>query len=424
VFIYQDMEEIFAIKKQILELVKPTLKDREKYKKKLSKIIQKIMKYSKKKNIPLNKVVVAGSFARNTSLKDNTDFDLFLLFDKNVELNKIVEYNKKIIYSCFWNRRLVESYSEHPYVQYQRKKYKIDFVPAYEIKDYKERKTAVDRTPLHLKYLQENMSDKQRNDVLVLKQFLKNNLLYGSDQNISGFSGYLVEIMILYYKDFENFLVHFPKLKGESRIVLEKDGKKEYSDPLIVIDPVDPNRNVAAALSLKQFERTKKLCKIFSEKPSREFFFSDPEPNLEKVLVYKTKKPEKNTDISYGMVNRTLKRIKTTLPEINETNSYIDSDLYLVFSLSKLELEKTFEVKGPSAKDIENGKKFKEKHPIVYEKNGLLFAKEENKETDVEKIIESQVIQYFGKSKKITKIDADKIILKKKILEAKGLINL
>ncbi|MDD4983359.1 MAG: CCA tRNA nucleotidyltransferase [Candidatus ainarchaeum sp.] len=418
------MEEIFAIKKQILELIKPTLKDREKYKKKLSKIIQKIMKYSKKKNIPLNKVVVAGSFARNTSLKDNTDFDLFLLFDKTIELDKIVEYNKKIIYSCFWNRRLVESYSEHPYVQYQRKKYKIDFVPAYEIADYKERKTAVDRTPLHLKYLQENLSDKQRNDVLILKQFLKNNLLYGSDQNISGFSGYLVEVLILYYKDFENFLIHFPKLKEKSRIVLEKDGKKEYSDPLVVIDPVDPNRNVAAALSLKQFERTKKLCKLFSEKPSKEFFFSDPEPNLGNVLVYKIKKPEKNTDILYGMVNRTLKRITQSVSEVEGINSYIDSDLYLVFCLSKLEQEKVFEVKGPSAKDVENGKKFKEKHPIVYERNGILFAKEENKETNVEKIIDSQVIQYFGKFKKIIKIDSSKTILKKKILEAKGFVRL
>ncbi len=418
------MGDIFNIKKQTLEVIKPTLKEREKYKLKLSKMIKKIQKFASKKGIPLIKVVVAGSFARNTALKDNTDFDLFLLFNPHLDVQKIVDYNKKIIYSCFWNRRLIESYSEHPYVQYQRKKYKIDFVPAYEIKNYTERKTAVDRTPLHLKYLLNNMTEKHKNEVLILKQFLKNNLLYGSDQNINGFSGYLVELLILYYKDFENFLLQFPKLRKGSRLALEKDEKKEFKDALIVIDPIDPLRNVAAALSEKNFERTQKLCKLFSESSDKDFFFSSPDPDLEKVLIYKLKKPEKNTDILYGMVNRILKKIKTAVPEINEFNSYQDSDLYLIFSLSEYNKEKTFEVKGPFVKDVENCEKFKEKHTSVYEKNGSLFAKEENVETNVEKIIDSQVLQYFGKFQKVTKVNSDKIILKKKIQEAKGFVRL
>jgi tRNA nucleotidyltransferase (CCA-adding enzyme) len=371
-------------------------------------------------------VVVAGSFSRNTALKDNIEFDLFLLFDKLYSTDEIVGFNKKIIYSCFPKRKIIESYSEHPYLQYRKRKYKIDFVPAFEIKDYKERKTAVDRTPLHLKYLLKNLNPKQRDDVLILKQFLKNNLIYGSGQDINGFSGYLCELLILYYRDFENFVLQFSKLKAGARLVLEKDGDKKYPDSLIVIDPTDPYRNVAAALSAKNLDRTKKLCKMFLENPTEEFFFSDPQIKLDKTSVFKANKMEKNDDILYGYVTRKLSRISSQIESILSYSCFIDKKkIYLIFCVESEQLPDYEEVGGPKKSDKENAIKFEEKHKQVFERDGRLFAKKVNQERDVKKLILEEVKKEFVNVREITNPKKIKDIkFKKKIEEAQGLIKL
>ena len=347
-----------------------------------------------------------------------------MLFKKDLPVDEIVLLNKKIISGCFSKRILKENYSEHPYIQYTKGKYKVDFVPAYKIKDYTERKTSVDRTPLHLKYLRKNLTKKQRDDVLILKKFLKNNLLYGSGQDINGFSGYLTELFILYFRDFENFVLQFPRIKKNARICLEKDAGKKYVESLIVIDPVDPERNVAAAMSKNNFERTKKLCLLFLKNQDVSFFFSNNNVFLNNTLVYKVKRAYKNTDILYGIANRKLKKIKKSLKEISNTGCYIDEKhLYLVFGVTSLTLPEKYVVIGPDLKYKNNVIKFKEKHSNIFIKNKKIFAYEFSEETDVMKIIEKKIkSEFMFSSKLLNKIKNP--FLKKRILEVQGNIKL
>jgi len=51
---------------------------------------------------------------------------------------------------------------------------------------------------------------------------------------------------------------------------------KKFNSPLIVIDPVDRNRNAAAAVSLEKLLEFKTACKFFLKNPSLSFFFPKP----------------------------------------------------------------------------------------------------------------------------------------------------
>jgi len=74
---------------------------------------------------------------------------------------------------------------------------------------------------------------------------------YGSEFKVGGFAGYLCELLIIKYGNFENTLKAAIKWKYGHVIDLKNyNTSKNFKDPLIVIDPTDKNRNVAAALRL------------------------------------------------------------------------------------------------------------------------------------------------------------------------------
>ncbi len=63
-------------------------------------------------------------------------------------------------------------------------------------------------------------------------------------------------------------------------IDIEEHGTKEFEDPLVVIDPVDPERNVAAALSLSRMFEFAELARGYLAGPSEAFFCRSPSPPL------------------------------------------------------------------------------------------------------------------------------------------------
>ena len=96
----------------------------------------------------------------------------------------------------------------------------------------------------------------REDDVLLLKQFMKGIGVYGSELKVGGFSGYLAELLVLCYGSFAGVLQAAIRLEaGNVHRPGRASGKKTHDEPLVVVDPVDPNRNVAAALTLdKMFQ--------------------------------------------------------------------------------------------------------------------------------------------------------------------------
>jgi len=242
-----------------------------------------------KKIVPKNvTLVVAGSIARSTNLKGDHDIDIFMLFDKKTVSPKNLEkmglaYAKKMV-DAKKKERFEIKYAQHPYARLylDHIDMKIDIVPAYKIDNIEELATAVDRTPLHTKFINKNFTDRQRDDVRLLKYLLKTHNIYGAEVKTQGFSGYLCELLIYTFGSFDNLLenavkFHLPLCLNpkENAAKVDKEIFKRFSSEFVVIDPVDKNRNVAAGVSKESLAKFVFLAHKFLEKPDIKIFYGE-----------------------------------------------------------------------------------------------------------------------------------------------------
>ncbi len=245
-----------------------------------------------KKIVPHNvELRVVGSIARGTNLKGDGDIDIFMLFNKKLDRDRIVklglEYGKKVIKKE--KGRYEIKYAEHPYVRLYLDSLgmKVDLVPALKIDDISEMGTTVDRTPLHTEFINSSLSSAQRDDVRLLKYLLKAHGIYGAEVKTNGFSGYLCELLIHHYGSLNGLLsaaVKFrlpltiePKSKSEEH---SDESAKKFNSKFVVIDPVDANRNVAAGVSLSSLAKFVLVARQFTEKPSAGIFYKKGLPTL------------------------------------------------------------------------------------------------------------------------------------------------
>ena len=390
---YQD-----EIEQQIINKVTPTKKDREKLEKNIKEIHEKIEKEVKKKKLPV-KIELVGSTAKDTYLKDNLDIDFFLLFPLSFSKNEIAKHvlsiGKKILI------KTEESYAEHPYIRGYYKKYKVEIVPCYQIEKAIQKLSAVDRTPLHTRYIKENLEEKQKKEVRLLKQFLKGINCYGAEAEIEGFSGYLCELLILKYGSFRKLIQQAQHWKPGETLMLTSNDKQHpvFDTPLTFIDPVDSNRNVASALSKEKFELFIKACQEYLKKPSITFFFPNPvKPWSIKEIknkIIKEKmyfigvtfyKPNIINENLYPQIRKTVKTIYESASKqgftIHDITYHVGREkIYIIIKTDAEPLTETILHMGPPVKLKKNSKDFLKKWQgnsrVVkgpYEKNGRYFV--------------------------------------------------
>ncbi|UCH71791.1 MAG: CCA tRNA nucleotidyltransferase, partial [Thermoplasmatales archaeon] len=260
------------IEKHVLEEITPPLEFRKKIQIAVNEIKEKIQDEIKKRNLQVS-VELVGSVAKDTFLKNNMDIDFFLLFSSNCKKEYIAKnailIGRKILSDA------EESYAEHPYIRGYFKDLKVEIVPCYKIEKASQKLSAVDRTPLHTEYIKENLKEEQKQEVRLFKQFLRGIGVYGAEAEIEGFSGYLCELLIIKYGSFAKLIGNAQYWKKGKKIALSKRMHPNFKTPLIFIDPVDENRNVASALSEKNFELFIKACKEYSKEPGITFFFQN-----------------------------------------------------------------------------------------------------------------------------------------------------
>jgi tRNA nucleotidyltransferase (CCA-adding enzyme) len=230
-------------------------------------------------------------------------------------------------------------------------------------------KSAVDRTPFHNKYILKNLKKKMSGDVRLLKKFTKSVGVYGSDMKTLGFSGYLCELLIIKYGSFKNLITKAREWTPGTLIDLEKHCEikniKETFEgqPLIVIDPTDPKRNVAAALSPENFIIFINACEKFLETRNAEMFFGEKKSfvkvEIEEIIrkrgtnffIVNFEKPKVVDDILWPQLRRTVRRIANFLEEnefkvLNYT-AFTDHRAYMMFEMEVWELPTVKKLIGP-----------------------------------------------------------------------------
>ena len=400
-----------AIYKKILAKITPSQKELA-AEKKLFTSIKKEVEGLEGKHSHLE---WCGSSARNTHLSGDRDLDLFLMFDKELSEKELEEEGLRIGKEIFSGETWEVAYSQHPYVRGIIKGFDVEIVPGYIVKSGNEKKSAVDRTPFHNKFLLKKMKPAQKQDARLLKQFLKGIKAYGADLKNQALPGYGVELLILKYGSFDRAIEKISKW-GEQEVVLlkkrKRKAKEDFFTPLIIIDPVDENRNVASALSMEQFERMKRAAKKFLESPSEKFFFGQfvsvwpkkrifDELNKREFLAIQANFPKSILpDLMWGQLRRYLKKAANSLEEkdfvVKKTNLWSDEKkVFFLFELDKLKLDKVKKVIGPRKEDKSNVKKFVGKKRKVlkkYVEDGRVILEIERKERNAQTVLERFVV--------------------------------
>ncbi|WP_280535258.1 CCA tRNA nucleotidyltransferase [Halopenitus sp. POP-27] len=222
-------------------------------------------------------VVRVGSTARGTWLAGDRDIDLFVRFPTDLPRADLERYGLAVGHAVLPDGH--EEYAEHPYVTGTLDGFEVDLVPCYDVADASAIRSAVDRTPFHDAYLSERLTDDRAADVLLTKRFLKGIGAYGSDLRTRGFSGYLSELLVVEFGGFEPLLRAAADWHPPVRIDPENHGEETFDDPLVVIDPTDPERNVAAVCSARNLARLQHHARAFLADPTETPFFPpDREP--------------------------------------------------------------------------------------------------------------------------------------------------
>ncbi|MBN2600267.1 MAG: CCA tRNA nucleotidyltransferase, partial [Candidatus Thermoplasmatota archaeon] len=258
------------IEKKVLKEITPNASEKKQIETVIKILKKEVTKEIKKTNIPIT-IELVGSTAKDTYIRTSVDIDLFLVFPPTVPRN-ILEEKGLMIGRALLDQQ-EECFAEHPYVRGIFHGYKTELVPCYRIETASQKLSAVDRTPLHTTYVKKHLKEEQKKEVRLFKQFLKGIGCYGAEAEIEGFSGYLCEIMILKYGTFQLLIEQVQHWTPGVTLTLTQAPSLHFETPLIFIDPVDPERNVASALSKNKFDLFVTACKEYKKKPRLTFFF-------------------------------------------------------------------------------------------------------------------------------------------------------
>ena len=318
------------ILKQAKRLAIPTKIKNEK----LNNVANTAMKLVSKeitKYTEITSIHYGGSYAKGTWTSEKPDIDIFVKFKKSTSEKKFKSISKKIGFNALKKFKPYTRYSEHPFVEAVIKNIKINIVPCYDVKAGKW-KSAADRSTFHTEFILENLSGPLKDDVRILKYFMSVNGIYGAEIAKQGFSGYVAEVLVYYFGSFTNVLKEFAKLKNGNAI---GKPRKKFDSTIIIIDPVDSNRNLGAAISTENVGKFILLSRAFINKPSIQFFRNQRKKLsskniLNNMLVLKFQYKKSPDDTIAGQIRRA----------VNSLSSQMEIAGFKILRNSSLTLEK------------------------------------------------------------------------------------
>jgi tRNA nucleotidyltransferase (CCA-adding enzyme) len=242
---------IQSVLDEVARKIVPSEAERERMSKLAQRLRDQVQNILDKAGFGAN-VSIQGSFARDTWLSGEADLDIFASFPPTMDRQ---EWTEKVLPEIRRGIRAktIDRYAEHPYLEFHIDGIRVNVVPCYSV-ERGQWKSATDRTPFHTEYMRAHLTPEMRLQARFLKRFMKGIRSYGAEIRVGGFSGMLVETLILHYQSFLETLIQVSKWKPIIFLDLEKptggqdSSAREFGSPLVVIDPIDSNRNLAAAV--------------------------------------------------------------------------------------------------------------------------------------------------------------------------------
>lgn len=379
----------------ILLSIKPNEKEEKEIMGEIFKILASLNNALKKSKIKAS-AVVGGSFAKGTTIKkDRYDVDIFIVFDKEYESEKISDITEKILKKLKMKAERLPG--SRDYFNVNCGKFMAEIVPVIKIKKAEEAENITDLSLLHVKYIANEIKKNKRlgDEIRLSKAFCYANDCYGAESHIRGFSGYCLELLTSYYGSFFNLVKAASKWKAKTIIDINRYYKKrnvlaelneaKLISPLILIDPVQRDRNAAAALSDEKFNVFVSLCRLFLKKPSKRFFEKkdvDEEEIIknakkEKAELYKViaKSEKKKEDISGSKLLKLFELLRSRIEKegykVKARWNFKDKKADMWFSIKKI---KRIIKPGPFIDMKKHVLEFKKKYKRWFVKNKRIYA--------------------------------------------------
>ncbi|HXY83380.1 MAG TPA: CCA tRNA nucleotidyltransferase [Candidatus Saccharimonadales bacterium] len=249
---------------------------------KIAEQLRRTVEYECEKAKMTAEVSLEGSVAKDTWIQDHVDVDVFIRVSKELTKQQLEDSCLPIAKRALRPYPIIERYADHPYVESYMPiptgMIRVNIVPCYNVEMGKWQ-SATDRTPYHTRYVREHLKNQQASEVRLLKAFLRGIGSYGADIKIGGFSGMLAETLILAHGTFLQVASNFSEWTEDKVIDIENYYEKRhdkvyqiFGEPLIVIDPIDNSRNLAAAVRSEQLWNFVAASRQFLENPTRKFF--------------------------------------------------------------------------------------------------------------------------------------------------------
>ncbi len=270
-------DDVAAVLDRARELVDPAPAERAELEAVTDTLVTRAEAVLERRDVTAD-VVHVGSSARNTWVAGDRDIDLFVRFSPTLDRDALRQHGLAVGHAVLPEGR--EEYAEHPYVTGTFRGFDVDIVPCYDVPAASEIRSAVDRTPFHDEYLTERLDPSLAAGVRLIKGFCSGVGVYGSDLRTRGFSGYLVELLVLEYGGARALLEAAASWQPPVRLDPADHGQSSFDDPLVVIDPTDPNRNVAAVLSAESLARFQHYARQFLAVPDMSFFEEPVSPSI------------------------------------------------------------------------------------------------------------------------------------------------
>lgn len=359
------------LKERLLAKLRPSPEERDRTWRVVSAAIREVERAAAELGVEAE-ASVQGSIAKDTWISGDRDLDVFIRLPRSLGRRGLEELGMGVARRAASSLgEFIESYAEHPYVQAFVEGYRVDLVPCFRLERLEGEVTAVDRTPFHTQFVNSRLTNELRDEVRVLKAFMKGIGVYGAEVKVQGFSGYLCELLVLHYGSFEGVLKGALEWDPYKTVI---DLAHHYTDlgealralnaPLIVVDPVDARRNVAAALSLQRMAEFVAASDLFLKRPSELFFHPPPPREVGRLrdalvqrgthlLAFKVSIRRVPSDVLWGQLYKSLDGLRTLLNkhgfEVIDDSAWSDetTSAVVTFELPSLSLPVLEKRRGP-----------------------------------------------------------------------------
>jgi tRNA nucleotidyltransferase (CCA-adding enzyme) len=399
-------QNISQILKEVLIKVNPSEEEVSSINKFLKELIPAVEAELKKMKI-IAKPFVGGSFAKRTMIKKGQyDVDLFIRFDEKYKSEEISKLTERVLGKIKQAKKFSVIHGSRDYFKVNvNPSFFIEIIPVKKAKNPKEAENITDLSYFHVDYIRKKLkTEKMLEEVRLAKAFCHAKKAYGAEGYINGFSGYSLELLIIHYKNFLNFVKQISKIKDKELIDLEKFYKNKNEimmnmnsakmmSPIILIDPTYKERNALAALSRETFEKFKIECRKFIKNPRKESFevkkadFEKLKQNSHKkkedFVLIKTETDKQEGDIAGSKLLKFYKHLSSEIEKFyklsNKVFEYDNKSSANFFFAGKG--KKELILNGPKVDDEKNVVLFKKRHKETFVKKEKVYAREKFNKT-------------------------------------------